>query len=163
MVCNLQCLNFLDLSRNQLTTLPRELCHLPIQILLVSNNQLTSLPDELCRMQQLAELDASCNRLTHLPPRMGELHNLRSLLLRGNLLLAVPVELTQLQLVRLDLRGNRIAQLPLETRRMAEHLVDLFLDDNPLTVPPPTVSCGVRKTKQGLNLFVAILRDIQKM
>nr|CAH7764986.1 unnamed protein product [Callosobruchus chinensis] len=139
MVGNLQCLNFLDLSRNQLTTLPRELCHLPIQILLVSNNQLTSLPDELCRMQQLAELDASCNRLTHLPPRMGELHNLRSLLLRGNLLLAVPVELTQLQLVRLDLRGNRIAQLPLETRRMAEQLVDLFLDDNPLTVPPPTV------------------------
>ncbi|CAH1997368.1 unnamed protein product [Acanthoscelides obtectus] len=139
MVCNLQCLNFLDLSRNQLTTLPRELCHLPIQILLVSNNQLTSLPDELCRMQSLAELDASSNRLTHLPPRMGELHRLRALSLRGNLLLAVPVELTQLQLVRLDLRGNRIAQLPLETRRMADHLVELLLDDNPLTSPPPTV------------------------
>lgn len=31
-VSSLQCLNFLDLSRNQLTTLPRELCQLPIQV-----------------------------------------------------------------------------------------------------------------------------------
>lgn len=31
-ISGLQCLNFLDLSRNQLTTLPREICQLPIQV-----------------------------------------------------------------------------------------------------------------------------------
>lgn len=31
-VSSLQCLNYLDLSRNQLTALPRELCQLPIQV-----------------------------------------------------------------------------------------------------------------------------------
>ncbi|XP_023028980.1 leucine-rich-repeats and calponin homology domain protein isoform X2 [Leptinotarsa decemlineata] len=137
-VSSLQCLNFLDLSRNQLTTLPRELCHLPIQILLVSNNTLSSLPDELCRMSQLTELDASCNQLTHLPPRLGDLKLLQSLVLRNNLLLAVPVELTCLKLVRLDLRANRISNLPVEMREMSS-LIELSVEDNPLTSPPASL------------------------
>ncbi|KAJ8939671.1 hypothetical protein NQ318_016615, partial [Aromia moschata] len=128
-VSSLQCLSFLDLSRNQLTTLPRELCQLPIQILLVSNNKLTCLPDELNRMSQLTELDASCNQLTHLPPR-----------LRPEVA-AVPistVELTCLKLVRLDLRANRISTLPIEIRDMT-NLIDLLVDDNPLTSPPASL------------------------
>ncbi|KAG5890377.1 Leucine-rich repeat and calponin homology domain-containing protein, partial [Gonioctena quinquepunctata] len=137
-VSSLQCLNFLDLSRNQLTTLPRELCHLPIQILLVSNNMLSSLPDELCRMSQLTELDASCNQLTHLPPRLGDMKLLQSLVLRNNLLLAVPIELTSLKLARLDLRANRISNLPVEMREMSS-LIELSVEDNPLTSPPASL------------------------
>ncbi|XP_072388737.1 leucine-rich repeat and calponin homology domain-containing protein isoform X1 [Diabrotica undecimpunctata] len=137
-VSSLQCLNFLDLSRNQLTSLPRELCQLPIEILLVSNNSLSSLPDEMCRMSQLTELDASCNQLTHLPPRLGELKSLQSLVLRNNLLLAVPIELTYLKLVRLDLRANRISNLPIELRNISS-LIELLVDDNPLTSPPASL------------------------
>lgn len=69
---------------NQLTTLPRELCYLPIQVLLISNNRLVALPDDLGRMEQLTELDAACNQITHLPARIGDLKNLRSLSLRNN-------------------------------------------------------------------------------
>ncbi|KAK9869604.1 hypothetical protein WA026_003353 [Henosepilachna vigintioctopunctata] len=135
---NLQCLSFLDLSRNQLTSLPREICQLPIQILLVSNNRLKSLPDELCKMSQLTELDASCNQLSHLPPRMCELRNLQSLILRSNLLLAVPIDITMLSLVRLDLRANRIGTLPVELRDM-DTMIDLLLEDNPFTSPPASL------------------------
>jgi Leucine-rich repeat (LRR) protein len=174
-IVNLQCLMYVDLSRNQLSTLPRELCQLPIkvrcifrprfrvahtfstclgvgvisfssrlpylvlfQILLVSNNYLTQLPDELNRMSQLTELDASCNQLTHLPPRMGDLRSLQSLVLRNNLLLAVPIEVTFLKLARLDLRANRIGSLPIEIRDMAT-LIELLVEDNPLTSPPASL------------------------
>ncbi|XP_060519079.1 leucine-rich repeat and calponin homology domain-containing protein isoform X2 [Cylas formicarius] len=137
-ISNLQCLSFLDLSRNQLTALPRELCQLPIEILLVANNRLSSLPDELYKMSQLTELDASCNQITHFPPRMGELKSLQSLVLRNNLLLAVPVEITSLRLVRLDLRANRISTLPIEIRGITT-VIDLMLDENPLTSPPASL------------------------
>lgn len=110
-----------------------------LQILLVSNNRLSALPDDLYKMYQLTELDASCNQITHFPPRMGELKSLQSLVLRSNLLLAVPIEVTHLRLMRLDLRANRIGTLPIEMREM-ENLIDLFVDENPLTSPPASVS-----------------------
>lgn len=137
-ISSLQCLSYLDLSRNQLAALPRELCQLPIQILLVSNNRLSSLPDDLCKMSNLTELDASCNQISHFPPRMGELKSLQSLVLRNNLLLAVPIEITNLRLMRLDLRANRIGTLPIEMREM-ETLIDLYVDENPLTSPPASL------------------------
>lgn len=89
-------------------------------------------------MSQLTELDASCNQLTHLPPRMGDLRSLHSLILRNNLLLALPVEITFLKLERLDLRDNRIGILPIEIRDMTT-LIELAVDDNPLTSPPASL------------------------
>lgn len=80
---------FLNRS-NLLTSLPRELCFLPIEVLLVSNNRLVALPDELGRMEQLTELDAACNQITHLPARMSDLKNLKSLSLRNNQLVYLP-------------------------------------------------------------------------
>ncbi|XP_020286310.1 leucine-rich repeat and calponin homology domain-containing protein 1 isoform X2 [Pseudomyrmex gracilis] len=134
----LQSLNYLDLSRNQLTSLPREICRLPLQTLLVAHNRLASLPDELGRMTALAELDAGCNEITTLPPRIGDLARLRSLDLRSNLLVHLPIELTYLKLVKLDISGNRISVLPNEMRKM-KSLVDFRLSDNPLTSPPASL------------------------
>jgi Leucine-rich repeat (LRR) protein len=66
------------------------MCFLPIEVLLVANNRLVTLPEELGRMEQLTELDASCNQITHLPSRMGDLKNLRALSLRSNQLVYIP-------------------------------------------------------------------------
>lgn len=81
---NLTSLTFLDLRSNQLTSLPRQICFLPIQILLVSNNKLIQLPDDFGKMTELTEFDASSNQLSHLPTRLCELTKLRSLGLRSN-------------------------------------------------------------------------------
>ena len=42
-------------------------------------------------MSALAELDAGCNEITNLPPRMGDLARLRSLDLRSNMIVHLPI------------------------------------------------------------------------
>jgi Leucine-rich repeat (LRR) protein len=91
-------------------------------------------------MHQLMELDVSCNEIAHLPVQIGDLANLRSLDLRRNHLQEIPVELTYLQLTFLDLAANRMSSLPVELRFMIT-LVDLYLEENPLTCPPANL-CG---------------------
>ncbi|XP_034098358.1 leucine-rich repeat and calponin homology domain-containing protein isoform X3 [Drosophila albomicans] len=138
-VKQLSSLTYLDLRSNQLSSLPREICFLPLQVLLVSNNRLATLPDELGRLDQtLTDLDASYNQLSALPVRLGELRTLRSLSLRSNQLLYLPREITCLSLVSLDVSNNRIASLPLEIRHMST-LVELQLENNPLTAPPASL------------------------
>lgn len=105
----------------------------------MSNNRLLQLPDELGRMDKLTELDAACNQITSLPNRiMMELRQLRALILRNNQLVYIPREVTNLQLVTLDVSGNRIGKLPTEMRNMTS-LVTLELENNPLTSPPANV------------------------
>ncbi|XP_049771863.1 leucine-rich repeat and calponin homology domain-containing protein-like [Schistocerca cancellata] len=134
-VVYLQSLLYLDLSRNQLSVLPSSLCQLPLEVLLVANNKLVSLPEELGRMKTLAALDVSCNEISHLPQQIGELPALRSLNLRRNKLVDLPLSLTNLNLERLNLSENRISTLPAELRFMTT-LVELILTHNPLISPP---------------------------
>ncbi|XP_048509356.1 leucine-rich repeat and calponin homology domain-containing protein isoform X4 [Athalia rosae] len=155
-VVMLQSLAYLDLSRNQLTTLPREVCRLPLQTLLVAHNRLVSLPEELGRMSALAELDAGCNEISTLPPRIGDLPRLRSLDLRSNLLVQLPIELTYLRLVKLDISGNRISVLPNELRKM-KSLIDLNLTENPLTSPPASLCARGR-----IHIFKYLERQAAK-
>ncbi|CAG9121476.1 unnamed protein product [Plutella xylostella] len=76
---------------NQLTELPREICQMPLQVLLLPHNQLTSLPKELGRMGSLAELDASNNRLLQVPMTLGDCSSLRALDLSYNQLGLLPL------------------------------------------------------------------------
>lgn len=117
-------------------------------------------------MDRLTDLDASYNQLTTLPARIGELRSLRSFSLRSNQLMYLPrgkcvcpltcgchdginvnaccmclsvSELTCLTLVSLDVSNNRISSLPLEIRQMST-LVEINLENNPMTSPPASVS-----------------------
>ncbi|EMM76696.1 leucine rich repeat protein [Leptospira santarosai str. 2000030832] len=75
----------LDLSENQLTTLPKEIGKLQkLQELYLSGNQLTTLPREIGKLQTLQELGLSGNRLITLPKEIGQLKNLRWLSLKNN-------------------------------------------------------------------------------
>ncbi|CAL4067505.1 unnamed protein product [Meganyctiphanes norvegica] len=138
-VISLQQLTNLNLSRNQLSVLPGCVCHLQsLRVLDVSGNRLVSLPEELGALHNLMDLDASYNQLAHLPPALGDLDNLRRLNLRRNLLQTLPTEICFLHLVWLDLSGNRISSLPTELRFMSS-LVNISLDNNPLTHPPASL------------------------
>ena len=88
----------LNLSHNQLTTLPDSLLAQLTQltVLNLASNQLTALPDSLGQLTQLKSLDLSINQLTTLPDSLGQLTQLQSLALSSNQLTALPEWLEQL-------------------------------------------------------------------
>uniref|UniRef100_A0A7M4F0A1 Leucine rich repeats and calponin homology domain containing 3 n=1 Tax=Crocodylus porosus TaxID=8502 RepID=A0A7M4F0A1_CROPO len=137
-ILNLQSLTFLNISRNQLSTLPVHLCSLPLKVLIASNNKLVSLPEEIGQLRHLTELDVSCNEIQMIPPQIGNLESLRDLNVRRNHLLRLPEELAELPLIRLDFSCNKITTIPVCYRNL-RHLQTITLDNNPLQSPPAQI------------------------
>ncbi|XP_059421356.1 DISP complex protein LRCH3-like [Carassius carassius] len=135
---NLQSLTYLNISRNQLSSLPAHLCRLPLKVLIACNNKLLSLPEDLGRLRQLTELDVSCNEIQTLPPQIGQLEALRDLNIRRNHLVRLPPELAELPLVRLDFSCNKVTTIPVCYRNL-RHLQSIILDNNPLQSPPAQI------------------------
>ena len=129
-------LEILDLSNNQLTSLPPELAQLKqLKIIFASNNQFETLPEVLgqCpnlemvgfKSNQINQVPASAlppklrwliltdNRIEVLPDALGERPRLQKLALAGNLLTKLPATMdqaTNLELVRIS--ANRLAECP---------------------------------------------------
>ncbi|XP_033865318.3 leucine-rich repeat and calponin homology domain-containing protein 1-like isoform X2 [Acipenser ruthenus] len=137
-IVSLHMLTYLNLSRNQLSTLPACLCGLPLKVLIASNNKLGALPEEIGHLKQLMELDISCNEVTALPQQIGQLKALRELNVRKNYLSVLPEDLVSLPLVKLDFSCNKVAVIPVCYRKMS-HLQTLQLDNNPLQSPPAQI------------------------
>lgn len=132
----------LDLSvgfeekRRKLTVLPEALCKLrQLRSLNLSGNELTSLPD-LSQLSQLDSLDLSRNKLLLLPEWVGQLTQLQSLILSSNQLSELPVRVSQLrQLGVLSLANNQFAVIP-ECLLLLPHLNSLNLSGNHLSALP---------------------------
>ncbi|KAG8452319.1 hypothetical protein GDO86_004214 [Hymenochirus boettgeri] len=135
---NLKMLTYLNIGRNQLSTLPACVCGLPLKVLIANNNKLGSLPEEIGQLQQLMELDVSCNEITSLPQQIGLLKSLRDLNVRKNYLKVLPQEIVELPLVKLDFSCNKVLVLPLCFRKMMQLQV-LLLENNPLQSPPAQI------------------------
>lgn len=129
-------LEVLDLSNNQLSSLPADFGRLThLKILFLSNNKFESLPKQLAdcpelemigfkanQIKQVAEnalpsktrwLILTENQIEQLPDSMGELYRLRKLALAGNQLTSLPDSMAncrELELVRLS--ANQLTQLP---------------------------------------------------
>ncbi|XP_063967715.1 leucine-rich repeat and calponin homology domain-containing protein 1-like isoform X1 [Lytechinus pictus] len=131
-------LSYLNLSRNQLSVLPMQICDLFLEVLILSNNKLVSLPPEIGKLRTLMLLDASCNELDNLPNEIGEMSGLKELNIRRNHLVTLPDEISKLKLVKLDISCNKIQTIPPCFRSMKT--LDTFeVDHNPLTNPPAQV------------------------
>uniref|UniRef100_A0A7M4E0L7 Leucine rich repeats and calponin homology domain containing 1 n=1 Tax=Crocodylus porosus TaxID=8502 RepID=A0A7M4E0L7_CROPO len=146
-IVNLQMLTYLNLSRNQLSSLPACLCGLPLKVLIASNNKLGSLPEEIGQLKQLMELDVSCNEITALPQQIGQLKSLRELNIRRNYLKVLPQELVELPLVKFDFSCNKVLVIPICFRKMMQ-LQILLLENNPLQSPPAQIC-----TKGKVHIF----------
>ncbi|XP_059892276.1 leucine-rich repeat-containing protein 59 [Gadus macrocephalus] len=105
--------NEMDLSLCNLSEVPvKELAALrKATVLDLSCNNITSLPPDFCKLTHLIRVDLSKNQLASLPDDLGNLCNLQHLDLYNNKLTGLPVSFSQLRNLKwLDLKDN-----PLET------------------------------------------------
>ena len=97
-----------------LRTFPRELFELAdsLEILDLSGNQLSTLPDDLTRFTRLRILFASNNPFTTLPPVLGRMPQLEMVGFKACQIRDVPADSLPPQLRWLILTDNQIRQLP---------------------------------------------------
>jgi Leucine-rich repeat (LRR) protein len=103
----------LALSEN-LTSFPIEILSLAdsLEILDLSNNQLTSLPQELMQLSKLKIIFASNNLFETLPEVLGQCANLEMVGFKANNINQVPDNALPAKLRWLILTDNKIAVLP---------------------------------------------------
>ena len=119
---------------NKLTEFPPELCLLSsLQWLQLNKNRLRTLPSDFGQLAtNLNMLNLNDNQLQELPPAIGQLTALVTLDVKGNRLQTLPAEifgLTQLRL--LNLAENRLTRLAPDIGRLV-NLEHLKLEHNPL-------------------------------
>ncbi len=142
----------LDLSGNQLTSLPPEIGRLTnLTTLVLGFNELTALPPEIGQLTKLTGLGLWENQLASLPPEIGRLTRLTELGFWGNRLASLPPEIGQLtRLTVLDISDNQLSVLPPELLQLTR-LTELDISDNQLSVLPPELLQLARLTELNLS------------
>ena len=129
-------LEILDLSGNQLSTLPDDLPRLhKLRVIFCSDNPFTELPEVLGQCQQLSMVGFKANRIAQVSPKaLPPL--LRWLILTDNALTSLPAEIGQCtQMQKLMLAGNQLRRLPPELAQCTR-LELLRISANQLTELP---------------------------
>lgn len=143
-------LTSIDLSQNDLTTIPETVCELPcLEKLNVSGNRLNRLPAMIFSMPQLKALKAASNELETLPSRVGEKCALEHVDLRGNRISNLPAQLLfrAVALKVLNISSNKLTSLPiLSPHEEGRSLLELYASDNQLE-PALNIIAGFSKLK----------------
>lgn len=132
----------LDLSCD-LREFPREIFDLAetLEILNLSGNQLSTLPDDLPRLKQLKVIFASDNPFTELPAVLGACGQLEMVGFKANRIRHVPAEALPARLRWLILTDNELAELP-ATLGQRPRLQKLMLAGNRLRELPDLSACA---------------------
>ncbi|XP_076243053.1 leucine-rich repeat 47 isoform X2 [Calliopsis andreniformis] len=139
-ILKLQSLRILNLSDNQITSLPKELgllqhlqeLHLSqnrldkaikwtwldqiaiqsnLKLLDISNNLLSNVPEQIGKLHALVNLKISKNSLSYLPQSIGKLTNLKYLDVSKNNLVSMPGSMGSLHLILLDVSENQFQSI----------------------------------------------------
>ena len=122
-----------------------------ISILDISFNQLQTLPDEIGMLKMLTNLNCACNALQSIPPAIGRLRRLKVLKLNGNRLKSLPDEIGNCRrLSTIYLNENRLDELPASVGQCIS-LKELHLDNNVLTSLPLNLA-KVRETLEVVSV-----------
>ena len=139
--------------------------NITVRMLDLSNNQLTTLPESIGKLQSLKKLFLGNNHFTTLPESITKLQSLEKLYLDHNLLITLPESIGKLQsLIHLDLRFNELTALP-ESIGDLQSLEDLYLTKNYLNVESIQFQNGITALFQnGITAFfqngiTALVRD----
>ncbi|MGR5062038.1 leucine-rich repeat-containing protein kinase family protein [Photobacterium sp. DNB22_13_2] len=129
-------LEILDLSNNQLSSLPDELSQLSkLKILFTSNNRFESLPEVLGQCPDLEMIGFKSNKIKQVPANSLP-PKLRWLILTNNLIETLPESLGERpRLQKLALAGNRLTHLP-QSMAQLSNLELLRISANELTECP---------------------------
>lgn len=114
----------LDLERNNIETLPSELCNLRnLSHIKLDYNNLSSLPDSFSILNSLEELWIGNNKLRIIPPQIYSLKNLKILILDKNEISFIDNKITSLaKLGSFNIDGNLICkQDSILVNWLAEH------------------------------------------
>lgn len=130
----------LKISEN-LISFPLEILSLAdsLEILDLSDNQLSSLPDELAKLTKLKIIFASNNSFRVLPQVLGACENLEMIGFKSNQIQQIPADSLPAKLRWLILTDNKIENLP-DTLGERPRLQKLALAGNRLTALPQTLA-----------------------
>ncbi|KAI8522799.1 hypothetical protein RHMOL_Rhmol13G0024400 [Rhododendron molle] len=140
-VLGLSWLKDLRMEYCNLSCLPNEVGNLiSLETLNLSGNNLPTLPDSICDLTRLKNLNLSDCDVSHLPGEIGLLISLKGLYLGGNNLLTLPDSFCDLAcLSDLDLKGCNLSHLP-DRIGMLSSLMNLYLERNNVCSLPNSFS-----------------------
>ncbi|XP_015172641.1 PREDICTED: probable serine/threonine-protein kinase roco4 [Polistes dominula] len=143
---------FVDLSNARLTVLPDNIIQhfSTIQMLYLENNALTEIPDELFpSLQNLEWLDVRNNQLQSLPNNIKFHTSLHTLLLQGNLIQMLPLELCLIpKLKNLQVARNPLIMPPENVVALGFASILTFLKIEWNKLHPDKIEIGIIPVKQ---------------
>ncbi|KAL3320714.1 hypothetical protein Ciccas_000616 [Cichlidogyrus casuarinus] len=136
-ILKLRQLTVLEMSKNRLKILPRQLSDLPLKQLNLSSNQIDSLPPYVADgpwADSLIYLDLSDNQITHLPEDMWSCASLRSLKVSQNKLIGLPCAsfARHRHIMHIHAQNNQMNCLPLAMTKQLK-LATFDLSNNPFS------------------------------
>lgn len=136
-------LRVLNVSSNQLTSLPEFILELPLTTLIARNNKLSneSLPKSfLSKLAVFREINLSGNLFSHFPEQLLELQQLKYLYLGGNSIATIPKDVWRMRSLNvLSMPGNRLVDVP-ESVGSLQYLQGLILNDNAIERIPASIA-----------------------
>jgi Leucine-rich repeat (LRR) protein len=143
----------LDLSRRELTEIPKEIYKLKnLTQLNLSSNQISEIPDTIPELKNLKILVLDYNQISEIPDAIAELKNLTTLDLSSNQISAISDTITELKnLTNLILRRNQISEIP-DAIAELKNLTSLILGQNRISEIPDAISELKNLTKLDLSL-----------
>jgi len=129
--------HLLHLQKSGITEFPKEILELEdLKVLDLSHNELTSLPQGLEKLQNLEVLYLEDNQFVEFPLVVTKLPSLKSLSLSGNYLTRVSEEIENLQNLKiLKLERNKLKELPAEIINLKK-LKEIYVGYNQLVSLP---------------------------